>query len=169
MAISTIKTALMYGAFSKTTDVSIDSSKTYYVLDNGVYVAVASPVLADIGNYYERGTLAKLVCIKSYGGFDETKEELETTTMCDGAHTYIEGLKANSSKTFTANYDKTDYSTIRGLEGQLLDFELWFGESGADGKFEFQGTISASINDGEVNTVREMTVTVIPSTGVSFN
>lgn len=168
MAVSTIKTALMSGGFAKTSDVSIDNQKTYYVLVDGVYVAVASPVLADIGSYYELGTLTKLVCIKSYGGFDETKEELETTTMCDLAHTYIEGLKANSSKTFSANYDKTTYSTLKGLEGTMRRFELWFNENGTDGKFGFQGTLSVSINDGEVNAVREMTITVVPATAVDF-
>lgn len=38
--------------FTLTTDTAIDSSKTYYTF-NGSYVAVANPVAADLGNYYE--------------------------------------------------------------------------------------------------------------------
>jgi len=43
--------------YAKTTDVAINSSKTYYVpgVDNR-WTAVASPVLADIGDYYEKTT-----------------------------------------------------------------------------------------------------------------
>lgn len=40
--------------YEKTTDVAIDSSKTYYKLEGGEYVVVSSPVVADIGNYYEK-------------------------------------------------------------------------------------------------------------------
>ena len=168
MSMSTIKTALMYGSFTKTSDEAIVAGKKYYVLESGVYKLVKEPDVADIDNYYEVADLSELLCIKSYGGFDETKEELETTTMCDEAHTYIEGLKANSSKTFTANYDKQDYAKVKALEGTQLRVELWFNENGADGKFGMSGLISVSINDGDVNAVREMTITVVPQTEVDF-
>jgi len=44
--------------YKKTTDESINSSKTYYTLDavTNVYTAVASPVAADLGKYYEKST-----------------------------------------------------------------------------------------------------------------
>ena len=40
-------------SYSLTTDTAIDESKTYYTYSNGVYSPVASPVVANIGTYYE--------------------------------------------------------------------------------------------------------------------
>ena len=43
-----------YSTYAKTTDVAVASGKTYYILNElGAYEAVANPVTADIGNYYE--------------------------------------------------------------------------------------------------------------------
>jgi N4-gp56 family major capsid protein len=41
-------------SYTKTTDVAIDSGKTYYVKTGTTFTAVAEPVLADIGKYYEK-------------------------------------------------------------------------------------------------------------------
>ncbi|MBR2716444.1 MAG: hypothetical protein IKD79_01745 [Oscillospiraceae bacterium] len=46
--------------YAKTSDLAIDSDKTYYTLAGGVYSAVAEPVLADIGSYYEQTGAAGL-------------------------------------------------------------------------------------------------------------
>ena len=40
--------------YDKTTDKTIDVSKTYYALVNGVYTAVVSPDADDLPNYYEK-------------------------------------------------------------------------------------------------------------------
>ena len=40
--------------YNKTTDTSIDQTKTYYELVNGVMTAVVSPTAADLGKYYEQ-------------------------------------------------------------------------------------------------------------------
>lgn len=44
--------------YAKTSDVALDNTKTYYTLDSttNVYAAVASPDVADIGDYYEKST-----------------------------------------------------------------------------------------------------------------
>ena len=42
-----------YVEFKKTTDVALDSTKTYYTKSGDNYVKVASPDVADIANYYE--------------------------------------------------------------------------------------------------------------------
>ena len=54
------------GTFAKTSDSAVNTSKTYYVKDaDGRYVAVANPVTADLGDYYERtgatGSVAYIV------------------------------------------------------------------------------------------------------------
>lgn len=40
--------------YAKTTDVAIDSTKTYYTLSDGVYTPVATPDVDDIATYYEK-------------------------------------------------------------------------------------------------------------------
>ena len=43
-----------HATYAKTTDTSVSSSKTYYILNEmGAYEVVANPVTADIGDYYE--------------------------------------------------------------------------------------------------------------------
>lgn len=42
--------------YAKTSDVAIDPSKTYYTLVDGEYVAVETPDVDDIGDYYEATT-----------------------------------------------------------------------------------------------------------------
>ena len=39
--------------YAKTEDTDVVSGKTYYTLSDGVYTAVASPVQANLGSYYE--------------------------------------------------------------------------------------------------------------------
>jgi len=41
-------------SYALTSDSALDDSKTYYVLSNGVYTAVAEPDVSDIATYYER-------------------------------------------------------------------------------------------------------------------
>lgn len=44
-----------YMTYAKTSDQSISAAKTYYILnDLGAYEKVASPIAADLGNYYEQ-------------------------------------------------------------------------------------------------------------------
>ena len=49
---------IIYGSttysYTKTSDVAIDPTKTYYTKNGDVYTPVAEPVVADIGDYYER-------------------------------------------------------------------------------------------------------------------
>jgi N4-gp56 family major capsid protein len=44
--------------YNKTTDTSVDASKTYYELVNGAFTAVVSPTAANLGKYYEKTTIA---------------------------------------------------------------------------------------------------------------
>ena len=49
--------AIVSHEYEPTLDTAIDADKTYYEIDSGKYVAVTTPVLADIGSYYERKTV----------------------------------------------------------------------------------------------------------------
>ena len=102
---------------------------------------------------------------------------LDTTTLSDGARTYIPGIQSQEAMTFTANYTSAGYATVKALEGTEQDFAVWFGgtvsngvatPTGSDGKFEFNGQISAFPVGGGVNEVVGMTITIAPSTPITL-
>ena len=103
---------------------------------------------------------------------------LETTTLSDKMQTYIPGIQSIDALEFTANYTKTDFTTLKALEGQEKEFAVWFGASdsggtltpdGSDGKFEFKGQLSVFPVGGGVNEVVDMTITIAPSTPITMN
>ena len=62
----------------------------------------------------------KLIDIKSIpDGLIGQPNMLETTTLSDGQQTFIEGIRQVDSGgfEFTANYTKTDFSTVNALKG----------------------------------------------------
>lgn len=123
-------------------------------------------------------TWEKLVDIKSYPDLGGAPELLETTTLSDKMRTNILGIQGNDSMEFTCNYSKTDYTAIVALEGTEQELAVWFGgtesndevtPTGSEGKFSFKGYVSVHANGGEVNAVREMTVTVAASTPIAVS
>lgn len=123
------------------------------------------------GSSYE-----KLVDIKDYPDLGGEPEMLDTTTLSDGARTYIPGIQSQEALTFTANYTKNDYTTLKALEGTEYDFAVWFGASvsggtvtpdGSDGKFEFKGKLVVFVTGGGVNEVVDMTISIAPSTEIT--
>ena len=123
------------------------------------------------GNSYE-----KLVDIKDFPDLGGAPEMLETTTLSDGAQTYIPGIQSQEALEFTANYTKADFDTLKALEGQEVDFAVWLGgtvaagvatPTGSDGKFEFKGHLSVFVVGGGVNEVVDMTISIAPSTVIT--
>ena len=122
-------------------------------------------------------TYSKLIDIKEFPDIGGDPEMLETTTLSDKMQTFILGIQSNEGLSFTANYTKTDFNTLKGLEGQDNDYAIWFGASessgtvtpdGSNGKFSFKGELSVHVNGGGVNEVVEMTVTIAPTTVITF-
>lgn len=118
-------------------------------------------------------TYSKLVDIKDFPDLGGAPEMLETTTLSDGAQTYIPGIQSQEALEFTANYTKSDFDTLKALEGQEVDFAVWLGgtvagdvvtPTGSDGKFEFKGQLSVFVSGGGVNEVVGMTISIAPST-----
>lgn len=109
----------------------------------------------------------KLVDIKSFPDLMGEPNMLETTTLSNGSQTYIPGIKQMENLQFTANYAKTDFETCKALEGTEVDFAVWFGAEGTDGKFEFKGKLSMGVNGGGVDEVIEMTLNIAPSTDIT--
>lgn len=120
----------------------------------------------------------KLLDITEFPDLGGEPEMLETTTLSDKMQTYIMGIQSAEGLSFSANYDKTDYKTLKGLEGTTKDFAIWFGgtesddevtPTGSEGKFAFKGQLSAFVTGGGVNEVRGMTVNIAPSTPIQFS
>ena len=113
-------------------------------------------------------TWAKIVDIKDFSDLGAAPEPIETTTLSDPARTYIPGIENTEQKTFTCNYNATDYATVVALKGQELNLAVWFGASesggvytpdGTLGKFEGKGYLDVYVNGGGVNEPVNMTVT----------
>ena len=113
-------------------------------------------------------TYTKLIDIKDFPDLGGAPEMLETTTLSDNMQTYIPGIQSLDALEFTANYTLTDFKKIKAMEGTDTAFAVWFGADGADGKFEFNGQISAFPVGGGVNEVVGMTISIAPSTPITM-
>jgi hypothetical protein len=111
-------------------------------------------------------TYTKLVDIKDFPDLGGSPEMLETTTLSDSMQTYIEGIQSSDALEFTANYTKEDYTKCNALKGKKESYAVYFGEEGVDGKFEFDGYLSARVNGGGVNEVVGMTISIAPATEI---
>ena len=103
----------------------------------------------------------KLIDIKSFPDLGGAPELLETTTLSDDARTYIPGIRETSeSFDFTANYDSEVFATLNGLDGSQK-WSLTFSDGSG---YTWKGSVSVSVNEGSVDAVLEMTISVTPST-----
>lgn len=113
-------------------------------------------------------TLTKLCVIKSYPDLGAAPDTIETTDLEDTSQTFVKGVQSQDNMEFTANYTPEAYAavlaTVSDTEGT---YQLEMGNSGAQGKFTWTGTHSVHISGGDVNAVREMVITVIPSSAIT--
>lgn len=101
------------------------------------------------------------VIIKDFPSLLGKRSSLETTSLSDDAQTFIAGIRQQSeSFDFLANYDAEVYSTLNSLTGEQ-NWELSFSDGS---KYTWSGTVSVSVNEGSVDAVLEMTISVTPST-----
>lgn len=123
------------------------------------------------------GQYEKLVDIKSYPDLGGEPEQLDTTTLSDNMTTSIAGIQSLESMQFDANYDKSKYAELKALEGKEEDYAVWYGgtgegesltPTGEDGKFSFKGQLSVFVAGAGVNAVRDMRITILPSTVITF-
>lgn len=115
----------------------------------------------------EVGTYAKLVDILSYPDLGATPNKLDTTTLSAlKFKTSILGLQDIPDLTFECLYDESALTTINGLDGDTLYFQLQFGET--DGTATWTGQLSAYPNGAGVDEVRKMTVTCSAETEIDF-
>lgn len=110
--------------------------------------------------------LTKLCRIKSYPQLGGSPEKIETTDLEDIMQTFVEGVQSIDDMQFTVNYEKETYASVKSRIKTDKYFQLEFGDNGADGVFSWMGSISQFVNGGEVNGVREATITCTPSTEI---
>lgn len=121
-----------------------------------------------------------LVPIKDYPDFLNEINTIDVTNLQNANHTYIFGIgDSGGSLDFTANYDATDYQTVKALDdGSEKYLAIWFGgtESGGtitpngnDGKWTFKGMVKVGISGKGVDEAREMIIHVVPTTDMVFS
>lgn len=113
-------------------------------------------------------TWEKLCKIKSYPALGGAPEQLETTDLEDEAQTFILGVQSMDSMDFTANYTLESYKAVKAKAMTDLHYRLKMGKDGKDGVATWDGQHSVYINEGEVNGVREMTISVSASTKIEL-
>lgn len=120
---------------------------------------------------------SKLVDIKEFPDLGGDPEMLETTTLSDKMQTYIAGIQSLDGLNFVTNYDLTSFKKLKALEGKTEKYAVWFGgtendgtltPTGSDGKFSFDGQLSAYPTGGGVNEVVDTNITIAPSTPIQF-
>lgn len=111
--------------------------------------------------------IAQISKIKSYPQLGGEPESLETTDLEDVMQTFVLGVQqTGGTMQFTYNHDTTAFAAYKALEGTEQVFELSFGASGVDGKYSWKGYCSTYVNEGSVNGIREMTLSVVPTTEI---
>lgn len=109
-------------------------------------------------------TFTKVCDITSYPDLIGAPETIEVTTLSNKKKkSYINGLQEGEIMEFGWYYDKATYTTIAGYEtadaattaATLSTYQLWFGENGANGIFEWQGRLRVGIPGGEPNNARQ--------------
>lgn len=119
-------------------------------------------------------TYAKLLDIKDYPDLIGDPNQIQATTLTDKEHWYVPGVKENDGiLNFTANYDATDFNTVKTAEGTEAYFAIWFGDNagtpdGHNGKFSFKGFPFVKLSGKGVDEVREMIVGIVPTTKITF-
>jgi len=105
---------------------------------------------------------AKLIDITEYPDLGGAKEKLDSTTLSDTKKRTIDGIEDSADLEFKAWYDKDDYEKLLAIEdaGTVDTYQIWFGENGEDGIWEWQGKLSLYPNSGSSNAVREMTFSI---------
>ena len=144
----------------------------------------ASSASATIHTYllYNAGTKEvpswkKVVDIKDFPAMGGAPEQIETTTLSNEVSTFVTGVQSLSAFEFLANYTVTDYKAVKTLQdsAQVYEFALAFGKPtsnttfGGLGVFKWNGQLSAWLEGGSVNAVREMRLSISATSEVAFS
>lgn len=114
-------------------------------------------------------TFTKLVDITSYPDMGGTPEQIDITTLSDTRLRNMLGLQSAENLEFGALYELNAYKRLEAImqaDKQIINpallatYQVWFGENGSHGIFEWQGKLSVFAGGGEPNARREMTISI---------
>lgn len=135
-------------------------------------MAKAYSTIGTVLNYgSEAANLTELCKIKSYPDMGGAPSMLEITDLTDEMQQFIPGVRElPDGLEFTANFTPESYASVSNTADTPGYYSLVFGTSGEDGYgvFTFQGQHSVYISGGDVNAVREMVITIAPSSDITF-
>jgi hypothetical protein len=101
------------------------------------------------------------VKIKDFPSILGKRSSVEVTDLSDDAQRFIPGIRQQSeSFDFLANYDSAVYAAINDLDAVQKCALIYSDGSG----YTWDGKISASVNEGAVDGVVEMTISITPET-----
>ena len=105
---------------------------------------------------------SKLLDITQYPDLGGDTEKLDSTTLSDKKKRNINGIEDSAELTFSAWYEKDDYEKLLAIQdaGTVDKYQLWFGEDGEDGIWEWEGIMAVHPSSGGVNAVREMSFSI---------
>lgn len=104
----------------------------------------------------------KLIDITQYPDLGGAKEKIDVTTLSDTKKRTINGIEDVNDLEFSAWYEKSDYEKLLEIEkaDKIDTYQLWFGEDGEDGIFEWSGKMDVYPSSGGVNAAREMSFSI---------
>ena len=109
--------------------------------------------------------VAKVVDIKDFPDMIGDPNMLETTCLADSQQTFIPGIRASETLTFTCNYTKEDFTAVYAQENQPMHYALEFSDGS---KFTWQGQHTCGVPGKGVDEVIEFTINIAASTPVVF-
>ena len=115
-----------------------------------------------------QSTFSKLLDITSIPDLGGAPDQIDVTTLSDLQTRNINGIQSVSALEFGAWYDKDTYAALQTIaeadqsktQDNLDTYQVWFGDDGTHGKFEWQGKLSVYVGAVESNAAVPMTVTI---------
>lgn len=108
--------------------------------------------------------LTKLCRIKSYPDLSGAVEVIESTDLGDRFTTSVAGVQSMETLVFVANYTPTAYDAVIAAQSKDEQFyQIEFGPNASQGKFYWKGVHFVRLLGGDVNSAREMEISVVPA------
>ena len=110
----------------------------------------------------------KLVDITSYPDIYTKPEKLDVSTLSSNQKKYTEGMVDTPDYDFGFIYSKEAYQKIKALAGDnTIFFQLWFGEAGEYGKWQWTGSVFVTPSAGDVGAARTGVLTCYLETDIT--
>ena len=130
-------------------------------------------VLSNVSYLYRKAngtsTFVKLTDITSVPDLGGAPEQIDITTLSDRKQKNMNGIQSVSSHEFGAWYDDAVYDELQSImdadydktsASELDTYQVWIGDNGVGGKFEWQGKLSVYVGGYESNPAIPMTITI---------